>query len=79
MILHFIRYGSFSHDLHRGRNQDGKAAEVCALCGFTRLILAEPVKVDGPAHQPARVHGEPKTITHRPERKPVIGWRRSER
>lgn len=48
-LWHAIRYGTFAHDLHRGRDKDGRAIDQCVLCSFTRLVLAEDVII-GPAH-----------------------------
>jgi hypothetical protein len=48
-LIHFLRYGQFDHDVHRGRDTNGRAVDVCALCGFSRLVLADKIVI-GPAH-----------------------------
>lgn len=78
-LWHLLRYGTFAHDLHRGRNAEGKAVEVCALCGYARVVLAEPVIV-GPAHQQVPDIGAVRTQAQYPDRKVnVVGWRRNDR
>lgn len=49
-MMHFLRYGTFKHSFHNGRDAKGHLIHVCAACGKTRAVLSQPVKVDGPAH-----------------------------
>lgn len=78
MIWHFLKHGTFSHDLHRGRDKDGKAVHVCTLCGVEQPIFAEPVII-GPAHVQKPDVGASQAKAIYPDRKPVIGWRQSQR
>lgn len=64
MIWHFLRYGRFAHDLHRGRDKDGRSIDVCVLCHFTRFVLAEDVII-GPAHHQRKDFGAIQTKAKR--------------
>lgn len=77
--VHFLRFGSFAHDMHRGRDRDGKAIHICSLCGASQAIFAEQVIV-GPAHIQRLDVGAVTTKAEYPDRvSKVREWRRSER
>lgn len=78
-LVHFLRFGSFAHELLRGRDIKGRSIDVCTLCGYTRVVLAEAVIMDGPAHQQVQDLGA-RTMTAKIVRGPnVREWKRSER
>jgi hypothetical protein len=78
MIWHLLKHGQLDHDFHRGRDQMGRLTQCCALCGFTRLVLAEDAIV-GPAHHQVPDIGARTMKAKRVTRGNVASWRRSER
>lgn len=77
-LWHAIRFGSFSHDLHRGRDKDGNSTEVCTLCGFDRRVLGGETII-GPAHKQKPDVGARTMKAKRVREDNIREWKRSER
>ena len=59
-LWHFLRYGSLTHEMLRGRDPLGRLTEQCTACGYSRVVLGEEIK-KGPACQQAQDLGAVKT------------------
>ncbi|NBU11520.1 MAG: hypothetical protein EBS84_21365, partial [Proteobacteria bacterium] len=73
-----LKHGTLDHDFHRGRDQMGRLTQCCALCGFTRVVLAEDAIV-GPAHYQVPDMGARLTKAKRVTRDNVTPWKVSQR
>lgn len=78
-LWHLIRFGTFVHDFHRGRDEDGKAVHCCSLCGYQQAIFADKVIIR-PAHHQVSDLGAVRTSAQYPDRKQkVVDFRESQR
>jgi len=75
-LYHLLRFGTYAHDLHRGRDTQGRLTEACSVCGFARAVLCEDVVKDGPAHYQAETLGKPITKVTRERPKNVTPFQR---
>ena len=48
-LWHLLCHGKWSHDLHRGRDAQGRLLQFCTVCDYARLVLDEEAVI-GPAH-----------------------------
>lgn len=64
---------------HRGATRpDGTTPKLCDTClQPVGVILSGEMKTDGPAHSPAKVHGQPTATAHveTPRRGNVAPWK----